>query len=648
MDNKELLPPWTEVKAETTDYEVEVDMWGRSYRFSHAMLPTSIVSADEEILSSPIRLAGIVNGETITWQSKDVFLLCSNKSEAVVSGCQANDNLIIDVTSTVEFDGMIRMDMVIMPQRERSSKREASPQIERLWLEVPFNKHRATLFHYWPGGWGHAKNSGAIPENGLTLPFKPFIWIGWEEGGLSWFAESDKGWEPKEENYCIEIVREGEEVILRLHLLDKQPRKLPLTLTMGLQATPVKPMPKDFHQWRIYHGANYGIENQAINQEEDETVLDHITELGVKTLVSYENWTPIQGYWKTTEESKLRHLVSECHKRGIKVLLYFGYELSTLAPEWGKMADDVLVKGVNGEFAGGYQRLPEQRAYIVCYNSRWQDYFIEGISRALEDYGFDGVYLDGTIEPWGCANERHGCGYRTLDGSLKATYPIFAVRELMKRLYTIIQSKGGIVNAHQSTCCVTPTLAFCHSYWDGEQFQGGELATEALQKLPLDTFRAEFMGKNFGIPCEFLVYEKPPDWTFERALAFTLLHDVLVRPLNLEELELMSKIWKVMTDFGVSTAEWYPYWENERFLKLEPDYIKASFYQKKDKLLLVVSNLSDKQEVEGKVILDTTALKISGNLRLCYDAITGENIPIKDSGVQISLQPMTARLIQIE
>ncbi len=648
MDNKELLPPWTEVKAETTDYEVEVDMWGRSYRFSHAMLPTSIVSAEEEILSSPIRLAGIVNGEPVTWQSKDVFLLCSNKSEAVVSGCQANDNLIIDVTSKFEFDGMIRMDMVIMPQRERSSKREASPQIERLWLEVPFNKHRAILFHYWPGGWGHAKNSGAIPENGLTLPFKPFIWIGWEEGGLSWFAESDKGWEPKEENYCIEIVREGEEVILRLHLLDKQPRKLPLTLTMGLQATPVKPMPKDFHQWRIYHGANYGIENQAINQEEDETVLDHITELGVKTLVSYENWTPIQGYWKTTEESKLRHLVSECHKRGIKVLLYFGYELSTLAPEWGKMADDVLVKGVNGEFAGGYQRLPEQRAYIVCYNSRWQDYFIEGISRALEDYGFDGVYLDGTIEPWGCANERHGCGYRTLDGSLKATYPIFAVRELMKRLYTIIQSKGGIVNAHQSTCCVTPTLAFCHSYWDGEQFQGGELATEALQKLPLDTFRAEFMGKNFGIPCEFLVYEKPPDWTFERALAFTLLHDVLVRPLNLEELELMSKIWKVMTDFGVSTAEWYPYWENERFLKLEPDYIKASFYQKKDKLLLVVSNLSDKQEVEGKVILDTTALKISGNLRLCYDAITGENIPIKDSGVQISLQPMTARLIQIE
>lgn len=115
MDNKELLPPWTEVKAETTDYEVEVDMWGRSYRFSHAMLPTSIVSADEEILSSPIRLVGIVNGEPVTWQSKDVFLLCSNKSEAIVSGCQANDNLIIDVTSKFEFDGMIRMDMVIMP-----------------------------------------------------------------------------------------------------------------------------------------------------------------------------------------------------------------------------------------------------------------------------------------------------------------------------------------------------------------------------------------------------------------------------------------------------------------------------------------------------------------------------------------------------
>jgi ParB family chromosome partitioning protein len=79
----------------------------------------------------------------------------------------------------------------------------------------------------------------------------------------------------------------------------------------------------------------------------------------------------------------------------------------------------------------------------------------------------------------------------------------------MRQLYEALHPKGKLINAHQSTYCGTPTLAFVHSYWDGEQFGRGELAGDPLQKLPLASFRAEFMGKNFGVPCEFLVYERP-------------------------------------------------------------------------------------------------------------------------------------------
>lgn len=61
-------------------------------------------------------------------------------------------------------------------------------------------------------------------------------------------------------------------------------------------------------------------------------------------------------------------------------------------------------------------------------------------------------------------------------------------RRLMKRLYALIHPKGGLVNAHQSTCCLTPSLACCHSYWDGEQFGSGELAGDPLQKLPIRRF----------------------------------------------------------------------------------------------------------------------------------------------------------------
>ena len=236
----------------------------------------------------------------------------------------------------------------------------------------------------------------------------------------------------------------------------------------------------------------------------------------------------------------------------MKVLVYHGYELSSLAPEWAELSDEVLVKNANGEITPGWYRLPEQRDFKVCYNSVWADRLADGIEQAQKRYGFDGLYLDGTIEPWACCNERHGCGYRAADGKLRPTYPIFGVRRFMQRLYGMVHPRGGLISAHQSTCCVTPTLAFADSYWDGEQFSGGELSGDPLKNLPLDAFRAEFMGRNFGVPCEFLAYERPPQWTFDHALAFSMLHDVRVRPCGLAALEKMSPIWSVMTRFDVT------------------------------------------------------------------------------------------------
>ena len=100
----------------------------------------------------------------------------------------------------------------------------------------------------------------------------------------------------------------------------------------------------------------------------------------------------------------------------------------------------------------------------------------------------------------------------------------------MQRLYGMIHPQGGLINAHQSTCCMPPTLAFADSYWDGEQFAGGELVGRSAAEAAAGGLPAEFMGRNFGVPCEFLAYERPPKWTFDDALAFTMLHDVRVRP----------------------------------------------------------------------------------------------------------------------
>ncbi|MBM4050513.1 MAG: hypothetical protein FJ279_35915, partial [Planctomycetes bacterium] len=577
----------------------------------------------------------------------------------------------------VEYDGLLRSDLTLTPR--------AKTTIEQLTLEIPLKPNWATLFHFWPGKWGSAYNSGALPPDGLSLPFKPFLWLGSEDGGLAWFMESDRGWSNADAKNVIEVKREKDAVVLRVRLIDKPTSVAePLKYTVGFQATPVKPVPKDWHEWRVCHGASYGVESRPTrgsvaltypalgrislaqgtmeawvtptfdpqvkienpasrgmyNREffavrladgtiaslywniddrgmrfyvkkgeqfpvligshsdwkKDEphhvaltwgaeariyvdgrllaskpfkgllgdgndqaldkaiirfggglcdfildevrlsrvaradfdltkppaadaqtllldhldgsvrggtvdeggafvsakfgqgltlflggpprTALDRAKERGVKTLVFHEHWTDIQNYTETTHEADLKRLVAACHERGIRLLLYFGYEMSNIAPEWPWYARECLTRSPDAPLPtkGGYHRQPEQYAFIVCYNSPWQDFLADGIQRVMDKYGVDGVYLDGTIEPWGCVNHRHGCGYQRPDGTWAPTYPIFAVRNLMKRLYAICSAKpGGMVNPHQSTCCTIPTLAFSHSYWDGEQFGSGEL-----------------------------------------------------------------------------------------------------------------------------------------------------------------------------
>jgi len=324
------------------------------------------------------------------------------------------------------------------------------------------------------------------------------------------------------------------------------------------------------------------------------------------------------------------------------VLVYHGYEFSSLAPEWAELHNEILVKNSKGEITPGWYRHPEQRDFRVCYNSVWRDKLADGIERARERYGFDGLYLDGSIEPWACCNERHGCGYRTADGTLRPTYPIFGVRKFMQRLYGMIHPRGGLISAHQSTCCATPTLAFADAYWDGEQFAGGELSGDPLKSLPLGAFRAEFMGRNFGVPCEFLAYERPPQWTYDRALAVSMLHNVRVRPCGVAALEKMSPIWNVMTRFGVSKAEWHPYWETKPLATAQPESVKVSAYLRQGRALLVVSNLSADQPATAQVTLRGVAAKSA------TDALSGEQLKYANGKLIVPLQPMRMRLVWVE
>ena len=169
---------------------------------------------------------------------------------------------------------------------------------------------------------------------------------------------------------------------------------------------------------------------------------------------------------------------------------------------------------------------------------------------------------------------------------------------MMRELYEFVEARGGTIDAHQSGYVCPATLAFVHSYWDGEQLASSR--EDIKRTLDLDAFRAEFMGRNHGVPCEFLCYPVPGKWSYDDAIALTLLHDVLVRPCGFANADHFAPLWKQLDDFGVTAAEFVPYWESP--VRVSPDCVKASAYRHADgRTLYVVSNLSPDESVRARL-----------------------------------------------
>lgn len=648
--------PWTPLQAKKDGEEVVIDVVGRTYRLgTHAGLPTGITTAGEEILAGPVRLVGRLNSEPIEWKQPFLALLQQDDERAVLCGTAETGGVIISTSVKAEYDGLLRFDIAIAPYLGFHKGAELASGLEQLWVEFPLKPEFVKLFTYWPLIDGtevktyEPVNSSALPAEGLAFPFKPFIWLGWEEGGLSWFAESDQGWQPADPQRAIEVVPVDGQMVLRLHLLDSLPQAWaeqldgwyhpnpPVTITFGLQATPVKPVDEDVTARRIVHLSYYepletiSVEEHPRADGKPGSLLDRVAESGANVMVIHEVWNAIQNYWVTDRPQEITATVAAAHARGMKATPYFGYEVSTLAPEWAEMSDRILVKHPDGRYEGGWQRQPPQRDYMVCYGSAWAEKWLNGVAWMMDEYGFDGVYLDGTTMPWGCCNAAHGCGYRKPDGTLAPMYPIFAVREMMRRLYEIVSARDGIITAHQSSCCLTPTLQFAHSYWDGEHI-GGAFKHDAQGRFPLETFQAEFMGRNFGIPAEFL--SGSPD-----ALAYTLLHNVLVRPGAGEMLDTVSSIWQAFQRFGTASAIWHPYWRNAHLVQCETPGVYASAYARDGRLLLVVSNLG-LESVEA-------VINVNGNYTGARNAISGEAYRCEENALRIACASMAWALVEL-
>jgi len=421
----------------------------------------------------------------------------------------------------------------------------------------------------------------------------------------------------------------------------------PIEFDYGIQATPVRPLPKNrLTDYQVFHMDATAQKVEDIFKEFEESeekgreLIKAIAENGVQYFLIL-GWVEIMNTLKPFHEEKFKKFVSICHEYGLKVMAYTGYEYATARPDWSEKAHTYLLKNTKGRLCDGWLMPPPlhpwHRAYTVCMNSKFANEFIEEVAYAMDNYGIDAIYIDGGFNPWECANESHGCGYRDKEGNLHHTYPIFGVREFAKKLYKTVHDRGGILEVHQSATCTVTTMAFTDLSFTGENIQG--LIIDNPKYLRYDAFRAEHCGINTGINTQFMAIEQD-EVGISTFAAITLIHGVMPMPrLKVKgTLEYMGKIWTAHHEFGIDKAEWKPYWKAYP-IRSDQDDVYVSVYEREDAYLAVVSSTNDSQ-VKAKLIVNGTATSARN---MISDAV----YPVTCGTIDVELNPYQVELIQI-
>nr|WP_255702919.1 glycoside hydrolase domain-containing protein [Antarcticibacterium sp. 1MA-6-2] len=418
---------------DTDKRENSVKLLGKNVEYGDGGLPTSIKAWDTEILASPIKF--MLDGEQIK-EEKQVSKI--TKSGVVVKKYSSNTkNFNIQTESTLEFDGHFNYKIKLLAQSDVN--------LNDFKLEIPFHSSVAEYMM------GMGLPGTKVPRQHQAKWSGPqdSFWVGNTYAGLHvelrggeyhgpllnlYKPDPPKSWN-NEGKGGFSIAKEGEATIATIFSGNRNFSKgEELVFEVAFLITPVKQLDsKSQFTNRYYHDGVTPKPN-----------FDEIED-GVKIInVHHANkYNPYINYpFINTKE--MRAFVDEMHAHDLKVKIYYTIrELSNHASEiWAlrSLGNEILGTGEGG----GYPWLQEH--LVTDYNtqwysplqngidasiinapgdSRWYNYYLEGLSWLLKNMDIDGLYLD------------------------DVTYD----RRILKRMRKILDSEkpGSMIDLHSNT-----------------------------------------------------------------------------------------------------------------------------------------------------------------------------------------------------
>jgi hypothetical protein len=537
-------------------------------------MPGSIKVDETEVLKSPVKF--IVESEKGIEKfslPEDVTLLKNEPGALSGAWKSRSANFEIKGTGVVESDGYINYSLTI--------KSLNKIKVKDIRLEIPYSGKVAEYLM------GMRVPGSIVPEEHTAYWIGPYdsFWMGNTNGGLycelrggayhgplmnlykpappeSWYNDDKGGFIFRKENDQVKaVVYSGDREMEKGQELDFE---------WSFLITPVKKT--DYRSQfvnRYYHnGGNHMPTDEDLS-------------CGVKivNLHHANNYNPHINYPFIAVDS-MKWFVDQMHKKGQKVKIYYTIrELTNYTTEiWAlrSLGYEILGDGDGGGYMWlrehfitdyrpqWYQHFPDKSPDASVVNapgdSRWYNYYIEGLAWLVKNVDIDGLYLD------------------------DVSYD----RRTVKRIRKVLDNTkpGCILDLHSNTgfskgpaTQYTEYFPYVDKLWFGESFQ--------YDNMPPENWLVEVSGLPFGLMGDMLqgggnrwrgmVYGMTVrhPWTTEGVLCDP-------RP-----------VWKIWDEFGIESAVMKGYWEKNCPVKTDRSDVKATIYQKDGKSLISVASWAD-------------------------------------------------------
>ncbi len=684
--SKKVYAPFTPIRVSGNKVGVVL----RDYTLDQLGLPEKIIAKGHDILSSEGMSIKYITTDGVThgFDQKAGKFIQTKDNLVVYEGQAESSHILLNARSEIEYDGCVKVKLKI-------ASLQPDKEIKELYLDIPLKGKYAELWHIAeaglrsnpagkiPEGSGMVWNSNQTDNEPILGNFLPYIWLGRAEEGIAWFADSDKGWKVDDQSPEMQIIREGNQVVLRICFINT-PVKLekPMNLIFGWQASPTKPMPKDWRKpkqqlpqhggssryWGIRPsfsgkypaGRDYEFADQLLiarnKKKSDPAFLKRWYEKHYSGLKDPEMIRSVKSHIS----AGMNKATAAGRDSGVMMLYFEEHAQDQTTPEWRVFQDEWGCKDFTGrKWHDEIIKNDDPQGIKITPTPSYQDFAMweemEWLQRGI------GIYCDNVFLRPSTNLQMSAGAYVRSDGNTQPGTGLWEMREYHKRMWVLTRQMREVsqyplyISLHMTNGNLLPIVTWTDINLDIEwKWDGGN------QPFPPDLLRAETIGRQTGSYPHALHQCTAKKWFMEGKVKNQqgawqyqpepVRHDWGIQMVH----EIIRTVWdveiedypleKMVYDFGYGndSCKVYNYWQDDYPLQVSNEKVKTITFENKGQIMVIMTSWDD-QPCEVQI-------KLKGGLSnfsklKAVDVETGKPYQGKDGKVVVPMKKWGVRLI---